>query len=628
VTGPPLTREWLEADELGGFASGTVAGYRTRRYHALLLPATTPPTGRVALVNGVEAWIDLGAGSMPLSTQRYGPDVTYPRGLDHIADFASEPWPTWTYRFPDGTSIVQEIMAAHGDGSVLLTWRRIAGTGDATLRVRPLLSGRDYHALMRENPAFDFTAGTNGGNATWHPYRDRPAICALSTGTYLQQPDWYRNFLYAEEAARGLDCVEDLASPGTFTFDLAAGDASLVLRAGDSIADSAATVATRIRAAETARRAGLTPIDRAAEAYIVRRGAGHSIIAGYPWFTDWGRDTFISMRGLVLARGRYDVAASILDDWAAAVSQGMLPNRFTDAGEPPQYNAVDASLWFVVVAHEFLAKGSPSQSQRKELVAACDAIIDGYTRGTRYGIGMDADGLLACGEPGVQLTWMDAKVGDRVITPRIGKPVEVQALWINALRLSGPRCTAQAKRAQAAFGARFFNSATGCLYDVVDVDHRAGLVDTGIRPNQIFAVGGLPYAIVDGERARSIVARVEQSLLTTFGLRTLAAVDPQYAGRYEGGVAQRDGAYHQGTVWPWLMGAFVDAWLRVNGNDAQKRAEAYYHYVAPLEAHLGMPGLGHLCEIADGDEPHLPHGCPFQAWSLGELIRAKAMTRP
>jgi predicted glycogen debranching enzyme len=622
----PLASEWLEADGLGGFASGTVAGYRTRRYHALLLPATTPPTGRVALVNGIEAWIDLAGGSMPLSTQHYGPDVTYPRGLDRIADFASEPWPTWTYRFPDGTEVLHEIFVAQGEGSVVLAWRRVAGSGNATLRVRPLVSGRDYHALMRENGSFDFAARAKGGNATWRPYRDRPAIGALSTGAYRQQPDWYRNFLYAEEAARGLDCVEDLASPGTFTFDLAAGDAALVLRTGDAIADDAAAVASRIRAAETARRAGLTPIDRAAEAYVVRRGAGHSIIAGYPWFTDWGRDTFISMRGLVLARGRYDVAASILTDWAAAVSQGMLPNRFTDAGEAPQYNAVDASLWFVVVAHEFLANGNASQAQRTELVAACEAIVDGYMRGTRYGIRMDADGLLACGEHGVQLTWMDARVGDRVITPRIGKPVEVEALWINALRLSGPRYAAQADRAQAAFVSRFYNTATGCLYDVVDVDHRAGLVDTGIRPNQIFAVGGLPFAVVDGERASNIVNRVEQSLLTTIGLRTLAPVDPQYAGRYAGGVEQRDGAYHQGTVWPWLLGAFVDAWLRVNGNDAARRAEAYDHYVAPLEAHVGMPGLGHLCEIADGDEPHAPRGCPFQAWSLGELLRMRAAT--
>ncbi|HKA58845.1 MAG TPA: amylo-alpha-1,6-glucosidase, partial [Gemmatimonadales bacterium] len=541
--------EWLEADGEGGFASGTVAGYRTRRYHALLLTATSPPTGRVVLVNGLETSVELASGTLPLSTQHYGPDVFYPRGVDHLLDFKPDPWPQWTFRFPDGTAILQEILVAHGEGTVVITWRRTSGTGPATLKTRPLLSGRDYHALMRENPAFDFRAETQGANVAWRPYAAAlPAVAAQSTGRYTHEPQWYRNFLYTEEAARGLDCIEDLGSPGVFAFDLASGDAVLVLRAANAIGDDARATAERVRETERSRRAKLSSLDRAADAYIVHRGDGRTIIAGYPWFTDWGRDTFIAMRGIVLAGDRLDVARAILTDWADHVSEGMLPNRFPDQGEAPQYNAVDASLWFVVVAYEYLATAKPPASLRNKLVGAAKEILEGYRRGTRYRIHMDVDGLLACGEPGVQLTWMDAKVGEHVVTPRVGKPVEVQALWINALRLAGfkPR----ADEAAASFRARFWNDAAQCLYDVVDVDHAAGRVDASVRPNQIFAVGGLPHAILDGERARAVVDKVEAELVTPAGLRSLARSDRAYRPRYEGGVAQRDGAYHQGTVWP------------------------------------------------------------------------------
>jgi len=623
---PPAGAEWLEADGDGGYASGTVAGYRTRRYHALLVVAATPPTGRLALVNGMEAWVELAGGTFWLTTQRYAPDVLYPRGFEHLALFAYDPWPRWTFRLPDGTTIVHEVVVATHGGGTVLTWRCTGGTAPLRLHVRPLLSGRDHHALMRENPAFDFTAQTLGRAVTWHPYAPLPAVTALASGRYRHDPVWYRNFLYAAEAARGLDCTEDLGAPGIFEFDLRAGDATLVLRAGkantvDADGDPAA-LATRLRAAEYARRSPHDALARAADAFVVRRGSGATVVAGYPWFTDWGRDTFIAMRGLVLARDRFDLAAQILVQWAGAVSDGMLPNRFPDAGAAPEYNAVDASLWFVVVAHEFMAGGAPTAAQRAKLVGAVDAILDGYARGTRYGIRADADGLLACGVPGVQLTWMDAKVGDRVITPRIGKPVEVQALWINALRLAGRSDAAD--RAQAAFAARFVAPA-GDLHDVVDADHVAGRIDASIRPNQIFAVGGLPHVVVPHDIAASVVATVERELVTPLGLRTLARCDPAYCPRYEGGVAARDGAYHQGTAWPWLMGPFVEAWLRVNGNDAAQRDRARSRFVAPLEAQLATCGLGFLPEIADGDPPHTPRGCPFQAWSLGELLRVRRM---
>ena len=625
----PLGAEWLEADGAGGFASGTVAGYRTRRYHALLLTARRPPTYRVVLVNGFEAWVELRSGRFPLSTQHYLPDVLHPRGLDHLASFAHEPWPRWTYRAADGVSIVHECIVDRLDGSVVLAWRLADGGADAArLSVRLLLSGRDYHALMRENTAFGFDASVANRSVTWRPYSALPAVVALTNGSYKHEPTWYRNFFYREEAARGLDHVEDLASPGTFSFDLARGEAVVVLRAGEGEGVEAEKLAARTRAREAMRREPLTPLDRAAEAYVVRRGSGHTIIAGYPWFTDWGRDTFIAMRGLVLGRGRYDIAESILLTWTETISQGMLPNRFPDDGGAPEFNAVDASLWYVIAVHEFLAAARPETRARERLVSAAASILDGYAAGTRYGIRMDADGLIACGVAGTQLTWMDAKVGDRAVTPRIGKPVEVQALWINALRSACGRYQTIAERAQAAFRERFWNTSAGCLYDVVDADHQRDRVDPSIRPNQILAVGGLPFAIIDGDHARMIVATVERELLTPVGLRSLSRGDPEYRGHYQGDAAERDSAYHQGTVWPWFIGPFVDAWLNVNGDDEAPCAEARRRFLVPLLAQLQTVGLGHVFEIADGDDPHATRGCPFQAWSLGELIRAMTRTAP
>ncbi|MEO8345445.1 MAG: amylo-alpha-1,6-glucosidase [Betaproteobacteria bacterium] len=623
-----LTDEWLESDGTGGYASGTVGGLRTRRYHALLLTARAPPTDRVVLVNGCEVWLDTGSGSYPLSTQHYAPDVLYPRGIDHQVDFAFEPWPRWTFRLPNGSEIVHEVIVDRHEGSVLLSWRLVRAEANMRLRVIPLLSGRDYHALMHANDAFAFAARVYGSSVGWRPYDGLPTITALTNGEYAHAPTWYRNFDYAEEAARGLDHNEDLAAPGTFTFDLAAGDATLVLRAGDHSDGDAVALGAQVRERETARRAALSPLDRAAESFLVRGARGPTIIAGFPWFTDWGRDTFISMRGLVLARQRFDLATAILLAWAETVSEGMLPNRYPEHGGTPEYNSVDASLWFVVVVHELIAAAQPDDVVRARLLGAATAILDGYAVGTRFGIRMDEDGLLACGVPGVQLTWMDARVGERVITPRTGKPVEIQALWINALRCTGGSHAAMADRAQAAFSARFWNPATHCLSDVVDVDHVAGNVDASVRPNQIFAVGGLTHRLVDGEVARAVVATVEHELLTPLGLRTLSPGDPAYRPRCEGGVPERDGAYHQGTVWPWLIGGFVDAWLNVHGDDDANRTLARRCFVAPLLDHLQVAGLGHVSEIVDGDPPHTPRGCPFQAWSLGELIRALARTAP
>lgn len=634
-------REWLEGDGLGGFASGTETGRRTRRYHALLLVATTPPTGRVVLVNGLEMWATTPAGRVALSSQRYVPDVIHPDGADRLVRFDTEPWPTWTWRLEDGTRIVEELFVTHDRPSVVVRWRRVEGAGPLTIEVRPLLSGRDYHALHHENPSFDFAARRDGARVAWHPYADLPAVNCDSTGEYLHAPEWYRQFSYVAERARGLDHVEDLASPGVLRFDLAAGDAVMVLEAEstESAPSSPRAVAAAAGAAadaELRRRAAFPDaLRRAGDQYVVRRGAGRTVVAGYPWFTDWGRDTFIAMRGLLIAAGRLDEATDILREWAGAVSEGMLPNRFPDRGEAPEFNAVDAALWFVVVAAELrdalAARGTPlAQDDWTRLCGAIDAILTGYASGTRFGIRADADGLIACGAHDSQLTWMDARVNGRAITPRIGKPVEVQALWVNALHVGAEwseTWRALEAKARDAFAARFWNAQTGGLFDVVDVDHVPGTADGAVRPNQIFAVGGLRLTLLEGGRARSVVALVERELLTPLGLRTLAPGSPGYRGRFSGSVEWRDGAYHQGTAWPWLAGPFVEAWVRVHGGGPEVIEAARSRFLEPLRRHLGSAGLGHVSEVADGDAPHEPGGCPFQAWSLGELLRIEALLR-
>ncbi|HEX6112862.1 MAG TPA: amylo-alpha-1,6-glucosidase [Geminicoccaceae bacterium] len=641
------TMEWLEADGLGGFASGTVSGIRTRRYHALLLAATTPPTGRMVLVNGIEAWLVTPAGRFALSAQRYTTDVSHPDGDRRIVDFQSEPWPTWIFRAEDGTELSQEVVACHERGHVILRWRLRArplvgpdGVGAPSLNptdqpvqlvVRPLLSGRDYHALHHENPGFDFGAEVTGARVLWRPYPGVPAISAVTDGSYRHDPAWYRNFQYDAERERGLDFTEDLASPGAFTWTLNGSAATLMLSPGEIDQDVDAGCLLDLEARRRGRFAA--PLQRAADAYVVRRGAGRTIVAGYPWFTDWGRDTFITLRGLMTLPRGLELARDILLAWAPAVSEGMVPNRFPDAGEQPEYNAVDASLWYVIAAHELLeAAGAGAialcTSDRELLQRAIGQIVAGYRAGTRFGIRVNEDGLLAAGAQGLQLTWMDAKVGDRVITPRIGKPVEVQALWLNALRIAAvlwPEYCALYRHALASFQLRFWNERRGCLYDVVDVDHELGRNDPTLRPNQILAVGGLPYQVLVEPYASRVVDAVERELLTPLGLRSLAPGEPGYTPHYGGGVPERDGAYHQGTVWPWLIGPFVEAWLRVRDDTPEARREADERFLSPLRQHLGVAGIGYVSEIADAEAPHRPGGCPFQAWSLGELLRASRL---
>jgi len=631
----PVDREteWLEADGLGGFASGTTSGVRTRRYHALLLAAAHPPADRRALVQGFVARLTTRSGSADFWPQAYGGGFT--TGTDAEAvEFTRVPWPTWRFTTPLGVVRV-ETFVPHGEPATVVSFALEQPSAGAVLEVRPLLSGRDFHGTHHENGAFRWDAEARGQALRFAPYAGVPGVLWLSNGEYRPAPDWYRSFFYAEEAARGLDPSEDLGAPGVLSFDLSEDEGLWVLAADlpGRLALETETidaVVERLRSAERARRAAFaSTLERAGEQYIVARGPGRTIVAGYPWFGDWGRDTFIALRGLCLATGDLETARSIVCQWAGVVSAGMLPNRFPDdASAAAEYNSVDASLWYVLAADELLRTSAAervlSPEERSRVEGAILAIVAGYAAGTRYGIRRDRDGLLAAGEPGVQLTWMDAKVGDWVVTPRIGKPVEIQALWVHALVIAArldERFAGWAATARSALEARFWNAERGMLFDIVDDDHVPGALDPACRPNQIFAAGGLPMTLLSPERARLVIDAVERELWTPLGLRSLERHHHAYVPHYRGGVRERDGAYHQGTVWPWLLGPFVEAWVKSRNGSPTAKAEARARFVTPLLEHLDRAGLGHVSEVVDAEPPHRPGGCPFQAWSVSELIR-------
>lgn len=630
-----LRLEWLETNGRGGFASGTVAGANTRRYHALLLIARRPPIERFVLVNHLEEWVDLNGHPVPLSTNLY-PGAVHPTGYAFCTGFSSDPWPTWTYECGP-VSIQREILCVHGRDLVLVRWTLLAGAQQsAVLRIRPMVSGRDYHHTHHENPALSTTVSEGNGWVSWRPYPDVPAVRAFYDGTYQHGPDWFRHVQFPVERERGLDHEEDWWSPGEFEFTVTPErPQTLILTTEQS--DSLDPIL--LLRQEKERRANLTEqaarfdhltshLWRASQAFIVERGTGHTVIAGYPWFTDWGRDTFISLPGLCLVTGRHDQAWHIIESYATHVTEGLIPNRFPDAGDTPEYNSIDASLWFIDAVDRYLASSNDEARVRTIAWPAVKQILDGYRLGTRYQIHRDRDGLIAGGMPGAQLTWMDAKVGDWVVTPRHGKPVEIQALWMRSLdvgrrlaeRFGEPayaaRCRRERELAVNSFRQKFWYEAGGYLYDVVDGPEGS---DPSIRPNQLYVLALCPD-VIPNEQAKRILNVVTDHLLTPIGLRTLSPADPRYRSRCAGGVVERDGAYHQGTVWPFLLGPFVTAWLNVFGRSAKSKAKAR-SFLKGLEAHLHAACVGQVSEIFDGDPPHDPRGCPAQAWSVAEPLR-------
>ena len=638
---PNIQQEWLETDGHGAFSSGTSSGIRSRRYHNLLMVAKNPPAERIILVNGMEVWVETPHGTFPISTQHYAENVIWPEGYQQQTSFDDEVWPTWTYDIGNSIGIKQELFIPNGLKGVAIRWQVIGPKTGLKIHVKLLMSGRDYHSLHHENADMDLATENQHGDLRWLTYDHSVDVFAETNGAFESKPEWFRSFYYEVEAQRGLDSIEDLGCPGEIHFDLEKeSEAILLLGAGcrvssqvESTGMAAKQVFKTIHDSEHQRRSKLSRTDRSAQQYIVDRKGGKTIIAGYPWFTDWGRDTFIAIRGLCLARGDIDSARDILVAWADTVSKGMIPNRFPDQGDEPEFNSVDASLWYVVAIHEYWqllesTGAKQNDDEQIKLRSAIEAILEGYSQGTRHRIAKDEDGLIAAGEDGVQLTWMDAKVDDWVVTPRIGKPVEIQCLWINALWIAAKFSDSWKpvlKKAEQSFREKFWNEESQCLFDVIDNNHVTGQVDHAIRPNQILAVGGLPYRIIEGDQAKSIVETVEEKLLTPLGLRSLSPDDEGFIPIYTGDRLQRDGAYHQGTVWAWMLGPFVEAWLAVHGSNPKTAAVARQRFLDPIKDHLDTAGLGHVSEIADATDPFKPRGCPFQAWSLSEFIRVSEL---
>ncbi|MCA9284946.1 MAG: glycogen debranching enzyme family protein [Phycisphaerales bacterium] len=640
-------REWLVADGLGGYASGTVAGEATRKYHGLLVAATDPPGRRVLLLAALDAELAIDGETIRLATHRWGDGTVDPKGYVHLERFELEDRvPTWSWAMC-GVLLEQRVWMRHGEPTTLVQFTLRRG-GPVRLRLKALTTHRSHHApnpAPRPGPRVDRTDGgvrvvAHEGAAVLHLAVARTGGSGASAAWQPAEGALYRNIFLREEAARGYDAtdavhhaatIEIVLKPGQ-SFTVAASTTAVAPFAGDAeLSVERARTTALLQQAEAMHGAIADPARRAlvlaADPFLVRRnvsggGTGTTVIAGYPWFEDWGRDAMISLPGLCLATGRIDEAASVLRLFAASLEQGMLPNRFPDEGGVPEFNTVDATLWFVeAVARTIAVANDPSLLP--DLWPALESIVEWHQRGTRHGIGVDpADGLLRAGEPGVQLTWMDAKVGDWVVTPRIGKPVEIAGLWHNALcrmgefarRLGADSSSYAAAAAKAAAGfARFWNPDRNCLFDVLDGPDGN---DPSVRPNQVLAVA-LAHVPLDDARRRAVLARCEQALLTSHGLRTLAPDDPAYIGRYAGDQRSRDAAYHQGTVWPWPLASFVRAHLAVHGDAAAGR-----DLLCPLLLHLSDAGLGSTSEVFDGEAPHEPGGCPWQAWSVAAILES------
>ncbi len=634
--GRGLSLEWLEANGREGFASGTVSGANTRRYHALLLTAQQPGVNRYVLVNHVEEWLSLDGEQVSLSTNLY-PDTAHPQGYSRCTSFVSIPWPKWIYTFKR-KKIQREILCIRGRDIVLVRWKLTDPQGDnVALRVRPMLTGRDYHALHHENEKLSTKATVNPGWVMWQPYQDLPIVHAFHSGIYRHAPDWYRHVQFPLEQERGLGFGEDWWSPGEFLFTLEPGKEYVLAFTSETVDRlDIADLAHKEHVRRLRMQKSAPDVDRladalwqAADSFLVQRGAQHTMIAGYPWFTDWGRDTFISLPGLCLVTGQHEIAWKIIQTFSSYVSKGMVPNRFPDLSEEPEYNSIDASLWFVHAIDRYLTYSEDATRVRSIAWPAIKQILDGYRHGTRYGIHMDVDGLIIGGTPGVQLTWMDVKIGDWVVTPRHGKPVEIQALWLRALdvgaRLAAQfgemnyaaRCQEDRARGVESFREKFWYKDGRYLYDTINGP--AG-DDASIRPNQVFAIA-LCDDLLMREQATQVLRIVKDHLLTPVGLRTLSPTDVRYRPRYEGSPMERDSAYHQGTVWPFLLGPFVTSWLKTFERMGETRTEGRA-FLDGIEAHLQEACLGQVSEIFDGDPPHHPRGCPAQAWSVAEPLRA------
>jgi predicted glycogen debranching enzyme len=653
-----FNRQWLVTNGLGGYASGTLSGAVTWRYHGLLIAALPAPRGRTLMLNHLEEWLKFPngravqiGGTEPEPGKSHAPECLLEFRLENQI-------PHWRYEF-DGVVLEKRVLMPNLQNTVQVNFTLISGIPGLRLELRPSLNFRRFEDSVSTPLNADYEVRCRGRRFEIDSHQDCPPLrlsVLAPRAEFIQDRGSVREINYLRDAERGYDSVGSLWSPGFFSIPADGGTITLVastedwrtieaLKPDEAFETEQARVRRILRKAPRAARSGVAAsLVLAADQFIISptgrindaaraRAEGdelRSVIAGYHWFTDWGRDTMISLEGLSLTTGRYQEAAWILRTFARHVRDGLIPNLFPEGENQGLYHTADATLWFFQAVHRYVTvTGDPEMLLT--LLPVFRDIIDHHLRGTKFGIGVDAaDGLLRQGEQGYQLTWMDAKVGDWVVTPRRGKAVEINALWYNALRLmegwlkgAGAKPEAEiisghANRAAESFNRRFWNASTGGLYDVVDGENGD---DPAIRPNQIFAIS-LPNPILAREHWPAVLATVEKHLLTPVGLRTLSPDHPDYKPKYTGDLRSRDAAYHQGTVWPWLIGNFIDAWLKVNpGNPAEAR-----RFVADFAPHLDEACVGSISEIFDAESPFLPRGCIAQAWSVAEVLRSWVLT--
>ena len=633
---PVIEREWIVTNGIGGYSSGTIAGVLTRRYHGLLVAALDPPLGGTVLVAKLDDSISFGEDPVPLFANQWGDAraPVEPNGFRHLTRFHLEgTTPVWSYEI-DSAVLEKRVWMTPGANTTYVRYDYRAGPRTLRLGAKVLVNHRDFHQTTRSG-GWRMASEDVAGGIRIDAFDGAAPIHLLSDSATIESGhEWYRDYFLSVEAFRGLDALDDnlyaaqveaILEPGESVTLVASTEAKPLLDGADALAARTRYEADLIEAASVHGDDLFERLVLAADQFIVRRSSdgeeGRTVIAGYHWFGDWGRDTMIALPGLALATGRHSEAGQILRTFARHVDRGMLPNRFPDDGDLPEYNTFDATLWFFEAIRAFHAV-TDDVDLVADLFRVLADIIEWHQKGTRYGIRVDpVDGLLTGGKPGVQLTWMDAKVGDWVVTPRIGKPVEINALWYNALRIMADSARAlgenptpydaAADAAKDGF-ARFWNEERSFCFDVIDGPDGD---DPALRPNQLFAVS-LFHSPLPPDRQRSVVDACAASLLTPLGLRTLGPDEPAYRGRYGGGPVERDGAYHQGTVWPWLIGPFADAHRRVYDDP-----EAIESVLEPLIAHLDEYGVGSIAECAEGDPPHDPRATIAQAWSVAEVLR-------
>ncbi len=628
-------KEWLITNGIGGYACSTISGANTRRYHGLLIASLKPPTMRHLILSSIEESFFIDGSRYELAAFRT-PGFTA-EGYKYLEKFEKNPFPKYSYRVA-GLSLEKSICMTYGKNTVSVVYHVVNGETSAVMRITPIVNYRDHH-YESKSKYMDFKESVEYNSVTITPYNLENKIrlyCDTGMFTATEGCTFY-NMEYPVEGERGLAPSEDHYMPGYYEISLKPYDDRYITFVASTEnefeKDGLITLKNeQLRINEILKKANCIDdfdslLVRAADDFIVYRQSTNAktIIAGYPWFTDWGRDTMIAFPGITLATGRYEDAKEILLTFSKYVKDGLIPNVFPDEGESPAYNSVDAALWYFEAAKKYIEYTGDSRFVIDNLYSSLQSIVENFINGTLFDIKVTEDGLVSAGNETTQLTWMDAKVDDWVVTPRHGKAVEINALWYNALMVMAQLNKFKgwktdyyknlAKKTRESFIECFWNEKDSCLYDVVIEQTK----DSKIRPNQIMAVS-LSFPVLEGEKAKCVVDCVWNKLYTPYGLRTLSSDSKQYRGVYSGDRLSRDGAYHQGTVWPWLMGSFMTGFLRVYGNDDKVKQTAL-SFITPFFDHLYDACLGSISEIFDGDFPHWPRGAFAQAWSVGEILR-------